>query len=88
MQYKKIKILGKGAYGKVYLVEKQCEKKDINRCENEGGTTELYALKSLEKNKDCIVSFNTEIKLFSKEQSRPLFVLPFWGRVHSRVAAG
>ena len=66
MQYKKIKILGKGAYGKVYLVEKQCEKKDINRCENEGGTTELYALKSLEKNKDCIVSFNTEIKLLKQ----------------------
>jgi NIMA (never in mitosis gene a)-related kinase 1/4/5 len=51
--YIKKKILGKGAYGKVYLVLNDKNKK-------------LYALKSMGKDKSSIISFDTEIKLLKK----------------------
>ena len=51
--YIRKKILGKGAYGKVYLV--------LNDKDNK-----YYALKSLEKSKDCLIAFDTEINLLKK----------------------
>jgi serine/threonine protein kinase len=51
--YVKKKLLGKGAYGKVYLV--------LNEEDNN-----FYALKSLEKDKNCLLAFDTEINLLKK----------------------
>ena len=51
--YIRKKLLGKGAYGKVYLVLNDKDQK-------------YYALKSLEKNKNCLIAFDTEINLLKK----------------------
>lgn len=50
MKFKKIKVLGKGSYGKVYLVE-------------DDKTKEMYALKKIKKDKYSYISFNTEVNL-------------------------
>ena len=50
MKFKKLKVLGKGSYGKVYLVE-------------DDKTKDMYALKKIDKDKDSYISFNTEVNL-------------------------